>query len=212
MHPSPPDDAEPVSRDQSPFGGGGVVPAAGEAAGAVHEPAVADVSPLAALLTRHLIPDGELVVMMLKPSLFFIPITSMMVLGVAAVIALAGTLFDAQLPGTASAYLNGATLLGAVRLMWATLQWMGRYYILTDLRVMAVSGVFQTAVQQCQLRRVARVRVLRSIKERLLLLGSVEVIPQEEDMPIVLWQTVGNPGGLKERLQQAVARAKSGSR
>lgn len=198
--------ADAISRDV------GLMPVAGDAAAPVAEPAVVEVSPLAALLTRHLIPDGETVVLLLKPSLFYIPLTSMMTLGVAAVIALAGTLFDAQLPGTASAYFNGAVLLGAVRLMWATLHWMGRYYILTDFRVMALSGVFQTVVQQCQLRRVARVRVLRTLKERMLGLGSVEVIPQEEELAIVMWQTVGVPSVLKERLQQAVARAKSGGR
>lgn len=189
-----------------------VVPAAGEAAAPAHEPAVADISPLAALLTRHLIPDSEIIVLMLKPSLFYIPITSMMTIGFAAALALAGTLFDAQLPGSASAYFNGAILLASIRLMWSTVHWMGRFYILTDMRVMTVSGVFQTRVEQCPLRRVARVRVLHSLKERALGLGSVEVIPQEEDMTIVLWMTVATPRMLKERLQQAVARAKGGGR
>lgn len=167
-----------------------------------------DVSPLAALLTRHLIPPSETVVLLLKPSLWFIPLTSLMTLGMGGVVALGGTLFDDQLPGHASTYLNVALTFGALRLMWATLQWMGRYYILTDARVMSVSGVLRTTVRQCLLRRVARVRILRTFKERVCLLGSVEIIPMDEEDPIVVWLSVGGPRGLKERLQRAVARAK----
>ncbi|MFN4243090.1 MAG: PH domain-containing protein [Tepidisphaerales bacterium] len=170
--------------------------------------AAVEVSPLAALLTRHLIPPSETVVLLLKPSLCFIPLTSMMTLGFAALVALAGNLFDEQLPGHASAYLNAAFTVAALRLMWATLQWMGRYYILTDARVMAVSGVLRTTVQQCMLRRVARVRILRTFKDRLCLLGTAEVIPMDEEEPIVVWLAVGRPRDVKERLQRAVARAK----
>lgn len=196
--------SEDALHEDALHAGGAAVP--GEESG--ERELAADVSPLAALLTRHVIPPGEVIVLLLKPSLLFVPLTSMMTLGFAAVVALAGMLFDEQLPGHATAYVNAGLTLGALRLMWATLQWMGRYYVLTDVRVMAVSGVFATSVQQCVLRRVARVRLVRTVKERACLLGSLEVIPMDEEAPIVFWQSVGGPWGLKERLQRAVARAK----
>lgn len=167
-------------------------------------------SPLAALFTAHMIPDGEIVLLLIKPSLWFIPLTAAFPLGFAAVLALVPRLV--ALPGAPSAYLNGAILLAAVSLMWATVQWMGRYYVLTDMRVMAMSGVFQTSIQQCLLRKVARVRMLRTFRDRLLGLGSIEVIPQQEESPIVFWATVGRPKMVKDRVQQAVGRAKGTGR
>lgn len=167
-------------------------------------------SPLAALFTAHMIPEGEIIILLVKPSLLFIPLTAAFPLGFAAVMALVPRLVS--LPGAPSAYLNGAILLAAAALMWATVQWMGRYYVLTDMRVMAMSGVFQTAIQQCMLRKVARVRMLRTFRDKLLGLGSIEVIPQAEEAPIVFWATVSQPKGVKERVQQAVSRAKSTGR
>jgi hypothetical protein len=217
MTPEPP----PVGKAREAFAEGAALP--GDAAapgpeGVKGVPVAAEgVSPLALLLTGHLIPDGEVVILLLKPSLWFIPLSSLMTLGVAALIALAGLLF-AGTPywptalGSPATAVNFAVLLAAARVMWATLIWMGRYYVLTDMRVMALSGVFSTQVFQCPLRRVARVRVLRNFRDRMLRVGHVEIIPQDELVEVGLWQSVPRPRQVRDRLAQAIARAKSGGR
>jgi uncharacterized membrane protein YdbT with pleckstrin-like domain len=185
---------------------GAAVPGEGES------PVRTATPPLTALVTGNLIPQGEMVVLLLKPSLLFIPLTSMMTLGVAGVIGVAGVVFDQFLPGSSTNYLSLAVLIAAARVMLATLIWMGRYYVLTDMRVMALSGVFSTTVYQCPLRKVGRVRVLRNLSERLLNVGSIEIIPSEENIAIGSWQIVAGPKALKERLQQAVAKARQTGR
>jgi hypothetical protein len=165
-------------------------------------------------MTGHLIPDGEVVVLLLKPSLWFIPMTSLMTLGVAGVIGVSAIVFAGKFgfSATPTSAINGAILLAGGRLMYATLQWMGRYYILTDMRIMALSGVFTTQVFQCPLRRIARVRILRTFRDRVLGVGNIEIIPMDENVPIGMWQTVSRPRALRERLAQAIARAKSTGR
>lgn len=192
------------------MGAEGAIP--GESTPAPEAVVPAQMSPLAHLLTSHLIPDHEVVILLIKPSLLFIPLSSMMTLGVSAVIALSGILFIDYLPGASSSYVNLGILLAVSRLMWATLQWMGRYYILTDLRLMSLSGVFHTNVFQCPLRRVARVRLLRNFRERLLFLGNMEIIPQDDQMPVGIWQTLSEPTEILERVQRAIAKAKSTGR
>ena len=71
----------------------------------------------------------------------------------------------------------------AGRMMWAVLQWMGRLYILTDLRIVRLSGVFSLDIFDCPLRRVARTRLVRSMRERLTGTGTIEIIPAADAAP-----------------------------
>lgn len=193
----------------------GPVPLPAEAAGAADGAAATGaLSPLAALIAGHLIRDDEIIVLLLKPSLWYVLLSSMMTLGVSGVLVMAGLLFGSGggLPVSSVSLVNLGVLVAVARLMLAMLQWMGRFYILTDQRVMTVSGVVHTAVFQCPLRRVARVRLLRTSRDRLLNVGQVEIIPQDEELPISVWQTVSSPAQIRDRVAAAVARAKSGGR
>src|ERR1044071_8755652 len=76
---------------------------------------------LAALLTRHLLRDGELVILILKPSIWFIPLSS---IGFAAIVLIVMILARlGQLRGilhiNTVAYVEAGLFLIAARLMWA---------------------------------------------------------------------------------------------
>jgi hypothetical protein len=92
--------------------------------------------------------------------------------------------------------------------MWAILQWMGRLYILTDLRVLRISGVFSVEIFDCPLRKVVRARIVSVSRERFVGVGSIEIIPSDETMPTAIWQTIAKPAEVYERLQAAINRAK----
>jgi hypothetical protein len=104
---------------------------------------------------------------------------------------------------------TAATIIGA-RLLWATLQWMGRLYILTDLRILCVWGVFNIELFDCPLRKVARTRMVRGITEQIVAVGSIEIIPQDESLPFGIWQTVGRPQQVHEQILATISRAKQG--
>ena len=60
---------------------------------------------------------------------------------------------------------------------------MGRLYILTDLRVLRLGGVMTVEVFNCPLRKVVRVRMVTPATEKAMAVGSIEIIPSDEEIP-----------------------------
>src|SRR5215212_8104781 len=165
-------------------------------------------NPVSALLAGHVLRDGELVLLLLRPSRWFILLTSLRYLGVVALLMLLAIIFDERLHGPRRQYVEVGVLLMVGRLTWATLQWMGRLYILTDMRIIRLSGVFHVDVFDCALRKVARTMLDISFTERLCRIGTIVIIPQDEEMPIGHWQMVANPKQVHEQIIATISRAK----
>ena len=184
-----------------------VVPS--EAAAAPGAAAVPNTS-LATLLASHILRDGEVVILILKPSFWFIALSSLRFIAITLILMIAAKIFDPQLPGPYRSYLEAGISVITGRLMWASLQWMSRIYVLTDLRVLSLHGVITIDVFDCPLRKLARTRVVRNMTERLLNVGSIEIIPQDESAAFGLWQTVAKPNWVREQIIVAMKRAKQG--
>ena len=167
------------------------------------------VTSLAALLTRHILRDGEVVLLILKPSLWFVVLASMRFAGVVLIGVIAAKLW-LKPPVAAVRVAELGAFLIAARLMWAVLQWMGRLYVLTDLRVLRLSGVFNVDVFDCALRKVAHARLHRSFRERLLRLGSIEIVPLDDGCPAGDWRTIKRPERVLETIEDTIRRAKQG--
>ena len=207
------------SRPQTAIGVGGAPLHANEGGSAAAAPAATAAdrdgplrTSLATLLTRHILRDGELVLLILKPSLWFIVFTCMRFAG----LVLFGVI-AARLIGLPDRVANAVAELGLFaitgRLMWAVLQWMGRLYVLTDLRVVRLAGVFHVEIFDCPLRKIALTRVTRSFRERLWRLGSIEIQPADDaDEPCAptLWQTVRRPDEVHQTVAATIERAKQG--
>jgi hypothetical protein len=82
--------------------------------------------------------------------------------------------------------------------------------VLTDLRVLRISGVFNVQIFDCPLRKVARTRLLQSTRDRLLGVGSIEIIPMDDDEPEGLWQTIAKPRLVHEQVVAQINKAKQG--
>jgi hypothetical protein len=179
-------------------------------------PALADAAVVPApLLASYVLRDGEAVLLVLRPSLWFIVLSSLRwvaagaaLMGVAAYFGshYRGGVFAGPFRGCAEA---GCAVM-AGRLMWAALQWMGRLYVLTDLRLLTISGVLRAEVLDCPLRKVARTRLLRTVADRALGIGSIEIIPQHPDAPCALWYQVARPVEVHEQIVATLNRAKQG--
>jgi hypothetical protein len=193
------------------------VHAAESAAMATAAAAGARVSPLAALLSGQVLRDGEVVLLVLNPSLWFILFQSIrFASAVILVLLCARVLGDRHQFVHGIAYFEtGAFLIGG-RLMLAVVQWMRRLYVLTDLRVIRLAGVFSVDLFECPLRKVAQTRATTSVKERICRVGSIEIQPCEppggceETLAAIVWQTVPRPIEVNERVAAAVRRAKNG--
>ena len=65
-------------------------------------PAPSTTGSLAALLTGHLLQDGEIILLILKPSIFFIILSALRWAAAAVIFMLAGVVFDEHMPGKAA--------------------------------------------------------------------------------------------------------------
>ncbi len=163
---------------------------------------------LATLLAGHILRDGEVVLLILKPSRWFILFNLARFSAFIGIVLIAAVVWGE--PRFVYSYVETALLLLAGRLMWAVLQWVGRLYVLTDCRILRLSGVFTIDVFDCPLRKIATTRVTQTLRERIWRLGSIEILPQNENMPAALWQTVRRPAKVHDQIQAAIRRAKSG--
>jgi hypothetical protein len=178
----------------------------GAAAATAEEPAAA--TSLATLLTRHILRDGEVVVLILKPSIWFVPLSSITFIAVVLIGMIAAKVFDEHLPYSPFAYIETGLFLLAGRLMFATLQWTARLYVLTDLRVLRISGVFNVNIFDYPLRKLAQARPVSNLRERIVGCGSIEFVPQEETCPTGVWQTIAKPQEVLAQVEATIRRAK----
>jgi hypothetical protein len=179
---------------------------AGEAVApaAVAQPASTSI---ATLLTRHIVRDGEIILLTLKPSLWTVFFGTLPAIGLA-LIAMIGARLWAQ--HHVHIGVEVGMMLVAGRAGWAILSWTGKLYLLTDMRVMKISGVFSPQIHDIPLRKVARTRLTASVRERLWRLGSIEIIPESDHWPWSVWQTIPHPRQVDETIRRAIARAKQG--
>jgi hypothetical protein len=169
------------------------------------------VTSLAALLTKHVLRDGELVILILKPSICFIPLSSLAFVAATVALMISARLLGDRLPTVHPRVLMEAGGFAiAARLMWAVVQWSNRLYVLTDLRIVRISGVFNLNIFDCPLRKVARTRIFSPARERICLVGSIEIIPADDSIPVGTWQTVSRPAQIREVIVATINRAKQG--
>jgi len=85
---------------------------------------------------------------------------------------------------------------------------MGRMYVLTDMRVIRLSGVFKLEIFDCALRKIARTQITTSPKERLCGPGSIEITPADENCAPGTWQTIHRPREVHELIVSTINKAK----
>ena len=162
---------------------------------------------MATLLTRHILRDGEIILLILKPSLWTILFGTLPAIGIALIVMISTRLW---LPHHVHIGIEVGVMMVACRAAWAVLNWAGRLYLLTDLRIVRIAGVFTPLIHDIPLRKVARTRLTTSFRERLCRLGSIEIIPESDQWPWSVWQTIAKPGEIHETIRRSVARAKQG--
>lgn len=166
---------------------------------------------LAALLAGRFLQDGEIVILLLKPSAWFVLLHSLKFAGVVMILMGLARLYDAQLPSINRYYMEAGLFLIAGRVTWSMLQWMSRLYVLTNLRILRLSGIFSVDLFDCPLRRVARTRLVYSTRERVMRLGTVEITPADHETPPAFWGMIARPREVHEQIIAAIAKSRQGN-
>lgn len=165
--------------------------------------------PVEHLVPAHLLDGGEIVILAIKPSLWFVPLTSARWLILSVVLFAAANI--SWLSPHVAGYLRLIGYLGcAGRLGWAMLQWVSRLYVLTNRRVMRLRGVFNVELFQCELTRVQSVVLSASLPERLVRSGTILIQTAGalgSASGTAAWRIVARPLEVHQKLSEAIRRA-----
>ena len=175
-----------------------------------------------AQIAAHLVPadllDGqEVIILAMKPSAWFVLLSSLPVLASAAVVGVVAYVVNVYHPRTpAQLILTACAAGGMARLMFACWQWLGRTYVLTNRRVIVVRGLMNVQVTAAGLTDIGRVVLEASLSERAVSAGSIFCLagsdadpdgPVPEDGSAVAWNIVSRPQQVHDLIEDAVRRA-----
>ena len=181
------------------------------AAEADAEPDATNVDPaqLAGMIPAQLLQPGEIIILLIKPSILFVileplrSLLSILVLGAAAYW-LANHDMLAALSRGDVVFITIAAL--AARLTWQFLEWLSRTYVLTDRRVVRIKGVLRVQVFECALKQINHTSTTFSLRERLFALGSISFATAGTAFQEATWQMIANPLEVHEQVVRAINR------
>ena len=152
----------------------------------------------------------EIVLLLVKPSLFWLLYASFPFLVVTALVGI----FAAQI-SFAVAGVNAATvalvavLVGVGRLIWALLVWTSHIYMLTNIRVLTIKGVINIHMFQAHLRKIQNIRIYRPIGQRIFATGTLGFsTAAAAGAPESTWVMIHRPTDVQEQVVAAINKAK----
>ena len=170
--------------------------------------AAVEVDPAASVLARDLVDQDEVIILLIRPSLWYVPLSSFGSLVFIALVTFA-LAYMSRLPWTnwndTQVFALGVGL-SALRLGWQMLEWMSRAYVLTDRRVITRGGVIRTAVVQAPLKNIQHTAVFASLRERVTSLGTIGFATAGSDSFESLWLMVRNPHHVHKTVLEAIRR------
>jgi len=162
------------------------------------------------MVPAHLLDGGEIVHFSIRPSGWFILIESIrwcFFAGLLAAMAFVGVIDANYFDET----VKLAILLMGTRLLWASLEWASRMYVLTNRRVMSIHGVFRAELFECALDRIQSTLLTATPLEKMARVGTVSFRPTQAEGVLGgahSWQTVARPQEIHDKLRQAIERAR----
>jgi uncharacterized membrane protein YdbT with pleckstrin-like domain len=160
----------------------------------------------------HLLDGGEIVILAIKPSLWFILLTA----GRWLAVILVALLLAIKLQDLSGVYvfspvnlIKMAMAAAALRVAHDLLQWVSRLYVLTNRRVMRIRGVFNVDIFECSLVKIQNTFVTLSIVQRVLRLGSVHFATAGTGQVEASWQHVGRPLEIHQKVRETIRRAQN---
>jgi hypothetical protein len=160
------------------------------------------------LLPAELLQPGETIILLLKPSVWFIVLAPLATLAILLAVTIGLAILGSKgLLGVTGAELSvlGMVLIG-LRLMWQFLEWLSRVYVLTDRRVIRVMGVLRVQVFETRLQQIEQTELLLSLRERLFGLGTIAFATAGTAMVEAAWVMVPQPLEVHQRVVETLQR------
>ncbi|HUS48205.1 MAG TPA: PH domain-containing protein [Phycisphaerae bacterium] len=154
--------------------------------------------------------DDEVILLAVKPSGWFVVLTSWSVLVAAGLVAAVARVAGSALgPAAAGSGLYLLCLAAAMlRLVVGCFQWLGRVYVLTDKRVMRIRGVIKVDVVQCALKQVTRTALTATRGEKIFGLGSLFFEVEGVEACEAGWINISRPEEVRRVVEEAIRRSR----
>jgi uncharacterized membrane protein YdbT with pleckstrin-like domain len=166
-----------------------------------------------AMVPERILQEDEIVLLLTKPSLFFIFSTSALFLAVVLVL---GALVAQSAWLLTSASLSSqvvgliAMFLCIGRLIWALLVWTSHTYMLTNRRIVTIKGVINVHVFQAQLRKIQKTELYQPLSQRVFGTGTVAfATAAAADTVDSTWVMIARPTEVHEQVVAAIHKAQS---
>ncbi len=160
-------------------------------------------------LPAGIIDDDEIIILLLRPSLLYVGLSSLASLTIIAVVTLTLALMAIRIGwipwSEPAAYALGAAA-AAGWLLWQCVEWWGLVYVLTDRRVMRRSGVLRVTVFDAPLRNIQHTSVFQPLRERLLGLGSIGFATAGSDVFDAFWVMIRQPFAVHKVVVETIER------
>ena len=162
----------------------------------------------ATMLPAQLLQPGEIIVLLLKPSPWYILLMPLRSVAVLAILTLALLVVNGHWDTGISNrefVLLGVVLIG-LRLTWQFVEWLSRVYVLTDQRVIRVKGVLKVAVFECHLGQIQQTDLLFSLRERPFGLGTIGFSTAGTGSTDAFWLMIARPLEVHQQVVAAISR------
>jgi uncharacterized membrane protein YdbT with pleckstrin-like domain len=161
------------------------------------------------IVPAHLLDGGEIVIFAIKPSLWFVVFRSARWLLAVLFVLMAVVYFKVYLPWNPALIMQGALGVAALRLGFALLQWVSRLYVLTNRRIMRLTGILNVDLFECALTKIQNTHLRMTWYERLTGLGTISFATAGTGGVEASWTNVNNPLEIHERVRSAIHRART---
>ena len=160
------------------------------------------------VVPHDLLDGDEIVILALKPSMWYLVLVSARWLVAAAlVILLAPWLVVIYSAFTQTALTQAALVVTALRLVLALLQWSSRLYVLTNRRVMCYRGITHVTLLEAPLVQIRNTYVNDRRLERWCNVGSIGFSLKGSKRVDMWWEQVSAPEEIHDRIRRAIEKA-----
>jgi hypothetical protein len=167
---------------------------------------------LSAEMPEGVLGDGETVILMTRPSVWFVLLESLPVLAAAFLVALslvvAAKGFHVDIPGRLRYLVPACLVVMLMRLYIASFQWMRRIYILTNRRVLRMRGLIRTEIFECPLENMSGASLSVSRSQRFCHTATVLFDIPTLETEAGAWHHVPRPSDVIELVSDAIRRAR----
>jgi uncharacterized membrane protein YdbT with pleckstrin-like domain len=162
----------------------------------------------AGMLPAELLQPGEIIILLLKPSAWFILLAPLRILTLILVLAILAYLANGYmaLGYSGQNIALAAMALMLIRIFWQFLEWLSRVYVLTDRRIITVAGVIRVLVFETPLEKIQHTNMIFSLRERLFALGTLSLATAGTAFSETYWLMLSSPLEVHQKVVQTLQR------